>query len=174
MSDIKRSQYKQQPVNPQIRIDYLNHFSSCTWRPVWRTSDCQRKVQKHAFLFCNSTLGGQSVAFVWPGFLPRIACLTSQTSVSLKTEILHLFEYFYNPAHTCQVSALSLFVCVRVCVWDKAVISTWVTEQARATGMMLSHLWRCFQNRRVRVRLQDQLSLLTKENHQIRPSGPAH
>lgn len=117
MSAIKRSQYKQQPVNPQIRIDYLNHFSSCTWRPVWRTSDCQRKVQKHAFLFCNSTLGGQNVAFVWPGFLPRIACLTSQTSVSLKTEIMHLFEYFYNPAHTCQVSALSLslFVCVCVC-----------------------------------------------------------
>lgn len=70
---------------------------------------------KTRFLFCNSTLGGQSVAFVWPGFLPRIACLTSQTSVSLKTEIMHLFEYFYNPAHTCQVSALSLFVCVRVC-----------------------------------------------------------
>lgn len=108
--------------------------------------DWQRKVQKHVFLFCNSTLGGQSVAWF---FAPD------------------LFEFFYNPAHTCQVSALSLCLCV-------CVISTWVTEQARASGMMLSHLWRCFQNRRVRVRVQDQLSLLTKENPQIRPSGPAH
>lgn len=88
MSDIKRSQYKQQPVNPQIRIDYLNHFSSCTWRPVWPMKplimSSLRGKWVPVLLWLLWTVRGKSkntssfsvtlrlVARVWPGFLPRI------------------------------------------------------------------------------------------------------